>query len=634
MTTSTCARCGNTIPDIAPGGECPLCLFQLTLDLSPSRQDRTVAIPPPVEMQEHFSDLELLETLGSGGMGIVYKARQTELGRTVAVKIVSPGRATDPEFGERFVREARSQARLTHPHIVAIYDIERNARISYLVMEYVDGSSLRERLASETLTPPDVLRIIPQICEAIQYAHDRGVIHRDLKPENILIDREGNAKIADFGLAKLDDGDPFELTEMNVRMGTAQYMAPEQWRSTGQVDHRADIYALGVLFYELLTGECPTVQYRPPSVKAGTDPRFDDVIARTLDSDPSRRYQRASELKSDVERIARSGPTSRVSRLVILPALIVILGASALSWGLRNRTPSPSPTSKSTSLVGSRSTQSAVVLEWGPAENMGSTVNSAFDDGGPAISADGLHLLFHSQRPGGLGETDIWECRRTTTSEPFGEARNLGAVVNSPEHDGEPTLSDDGLTLVFVSHRQPTNGLSDLWMTRRRSPNSPWEEPVNLGAGINSEQAEQRPSLVGQGLRLVYIQGGSQPALHVARRLSVEAPFAGSERLEPPGPIDMTRLGSMSRNELVLVFDSGRNHDHLGMATRPSTSVPFEGYHSLGRTVNSEFTDTSPILSNDGETLYFCSSRPGGLGHFDIWQSRLRSVISPVSGQP
>jgi predicted Ser/Thr protein kinase len=247
--------------------------------------------------------LEILELIGQGGMGAVYKARQPSLDRLVAVKVLPRESGQDPAFAERFNREARALARLGHPNIVAVHDVGKAGDFYYFVMEYVDGVNLRQVLRDGQLRPEQALRIVPQICDALQYAHDAGVVHRDIKPENILLDRKGRVKLADFGLAKLlgrDTGD-FTLTGSRQVMGTLYYMAPEQVERPLEVDHRADIYSLGVVFYEMLTGQLPVGRFPMPSEKAGTDAFLDEVVLHALEREPERRYQHASAVKADVE---------------------------------------------------------------------------------------------------------------------------------------------------------------------------------------------------------------------------------------------------------------------------------------------------------------------------------------------
>jgi tRNA A-37 threonylcarbamoyl transferase component Bud32 len=270
--------------------------------LSPS----SFALPTPDELAGHFPQLEIVALLGRGGMGAVYKARQKGLDRLVALKILPSEVARDPAFAERFAREARVLARLRHPGIVMVHDLGQSGSLYYFLMEYVDGSNLRQVLEAGQLEPAQALAIVPQICAALQYAHDAGVVHRDIKPENILLDPEGRVKIADFGLAKLlgQERPDVTLTNTHQVMGTLRYMAPEQLDGSRSVDHRADIYALGVVFYELLTGEVPAGRFDPPSQKVEIDVRLDDVVFRALAREPDRRYQHASEVKTDVEAIA------------------------------------------------------------------------------------------------------------------------------------------------------------------------------------------------------------------------------------------------------------------------------------------------------------------------------------------
>jgi len=252
-------------------------------------------------------------------MGAVYKARQMELDRMVAVKILPPEVSTDPAFAERFTREARALARLSHPNIVAVYDFGRTGDgLFYFIMEYVDGVNLRQAIQSGGMDPKQALAIVPQICDALQFAHDEGVVHRDIKPENILIDKRGRVKIADFGLAKLLGQESVDhgLTATQQVMGTLRYMAPEQMEGSKSVDHRADIYSLGVVFYELLTGELPIGRFAPPSKMVEIDVRLDEVVLRALENKPEKRYQHASEVKTEVELIRG---TSRASTPLAAP---------------------------------------------------------------------------------------------------------------------------------------------------------------------------------------------------------------------------------------------------------------------------------------------------------------------------
>jgi hypothetical protein len=244
--------------------------------------------------------------VGQGGMGEVHRAVQLSLGRVVAVKLLAGELAQDPTFVARFEKEAAALAALSHPSIVSIVDKGQAAGTYYLVMEYVDGPSLREVMRSPLLDSIQALRMMLEICRAIDYAHGRGVVHRDLKPENILFDQQAGsiAKVSDFGLAAFLDekSNKFNMTEAHVAMGTLHYMAPEQRVDAKNADHRADIYALGVLLYEALVGEVPVGNFDPPSQrKPGLDARLDAIIARCLKTNPQDRYQKVSELVAELE---------------------------------------------------------------------------------------------------------------------------------------------------------------------------------------------------------------------------------------------------------------------------------------------------------------------------------------------
>ncbi len=347
MNDSTkCPQCSGEMPANFPAGVCPACL--LMQGMSPSTlhgaegaesgsghsgQRHSWTPPTPAELAPRFPQWEIVELLGQGGMGAVYKVRQKDLDRWAALKVLPSDVANAPNFAERFQREARTLAQLSHQHIVTVYEFGQCDGVFYLLMEFVDGVTLRQAIRAGTTSPSPVaatntspaspqshssftatasphqaLAIVGQICDALQFAHEEGIVHRDIKPENILIDKRGRVKIADFGLAKLLGKQPHfpTLTGTHQIMGTPVYMAPEQMEGTKGVDHRADIFSLGVVFYELLTGELPLGRFAPPSQKYSLDVRLDEVVLRTLEKEPGRRYQQASEVKCDVESIGRS----------------------------------------------------------------------------------------------------------------------------------------------------------------------------------------------------------------------------------------------------------------------------------------------------------------------------------------
>jgi predicted Ser/Thr protein kinase len=351
MAETRCASCGKTVPAGAPLGLCPECVMKsgFNTGTAPGAATDRGFVPPALDdVRRLFPQLEVLELIGRGGMGAVYKARQPNLDRLVALKILPAAVAGDPGFAERFNREARLLARLQHPRIVTIHDFGVAGGLHYLLMEYVDGPTLRQVQRSGRLAPAQALRIVPEICEALQFAHDRGVVHRDIKPENVLLDREGRVKITDFGIAKMigPDAETMALTGGVDVVGTPHYMAPEQIERPSDVDHRADIYSLGVVFYELLTGELPLGRFAAPSQRVQVDVRLDEVILRTLEKEPARRYQQVSDVKTRLDTIAgtpqqpvqrrvrRQPPMSALlAALLYAPQALLLIGVERMVFG-------------------------------------------------------------------------------------------------------------------------------------------------------------------------------------------------------------------------------------------------------------------------------------------------------------
>ena len=330
-----CPECGAPLPVNAPAGLCPNCLMALNLKTETVFTDDPPAAQPPLPPEQiapHFPQLNILECLGRGGMGVVYKARQKTLNRLVALKLLAPERVGDAKFAGRFTREAQALAALNHPNIVTIYDFGQAGGFYYLLMEFVDGANLRRLLRARKFTPEEALAIVPPLCDALQFAHDRGIVHRDIKPENLLLDKSGRVKVADFGIAKMlgtsngekggEPAAPENTTQSTV--GTPGYSAPEQKTDPRRVDSRADIYSLGVVFYEMLTGELPGKRIEPPSKKVLIDVRLDEVVLRALEKNPELRFQQASEVKTRVETIMGSAGAP--------PATQPAKQASPFSW--------------------------------------------------------------------------------------------------------------------------------------------------------------------------------------------------------------------------------------------------------------------------------------------------------------
>ena len=299
-----CPHCGGWIPfpplgtpSSPPPGE---------------HRSRGWAAPEAEELAKSFdSRYQIRRLLGRGGMGAVYEGFDTRLDRRVAIKILPQETGSDSHALARFEREAKAMAALDHPNIVHIHDYGQTPDGNpYFVMEFIDGMDVHHLRQSGQLDLPGALELVSQVCAALQYAHSRGIVHRDIKPANILVSSEGVAKVADFGLAKVlgtDTHAPHEptLTRSGTAMGTPDYMAPEQME--GQpIDHRADIYSLGIMLYDLLTGSPPRGAWPPPSQRVQIDVRLDEIVLRSLQHNPSARYQAASEVRADIDSVKSS----------------------------------------------------------------------------------------------------------------------------------------------------------------------------------------------------------------------------------------------------------------------------------------------------------------------------------------
>ena len=260
--------------------------------------------PEPWDLEQKLPQFSVLEVLGVGGMGAVYKAFQPSLERYVAIKILSPGLTDeDVQFAERFKQEAKTMARLSHPGIVSVHDFGETADgLYYIVMEFVEGTDVQRMLAGQgRLEPEHALAVALHVCDALAYAHRNGIIHRDIKPANVMVDKEGRVKVADFGLAKGVEPGSSLVTGTGKAMGTPDFVAPEALITGMTVDQRADLYAVGVMLYQMLTGNVPRGRFEHPSVKVpGLDPRYDAVVDRAMQEDREARYACAEDLCADL----------------------------------------------------------------------------------------------------------------------------------------------------------------------------------------------------------------------------------------------------------------------------------------------------------------------------------------------
>lgn len=254
--------------------------------------------PQPEELSVLLPSYDVSKLLALGGMGAVYSGVQRDLERPVAIKVLPPDAARDSESIDRFRTEAKAMARLTHPHIPAVYDFAVVQGFCVLVMELIDGPNVYSLIRAKLLTPPRALQVLAEVCDAVQFAHSRGVIHGDIKPGNILLDADGKVKLADFGLARLMVQGGGSGTDSWTPMGTPEYAAPELYDKNAAPDHRADLYSIGVVLHEMLTGAPPVGEFDLPALALGMDSRVDEVIARCMELQPEKRYQSAAEVRA------------------------------------------------------------------------------------------------------------------------------------------------------------------------------------------------------------------------------------------------------------------------------------------------------------------------------------------------
>src|SRR5262245_4009514 len=331
---SHCEQCGNPLPNHgALRGQCPHCLMAMAFNECPNMQPGN-----------RLGPYEILGAPLTGGMGEVYEAQDTRLGRVVAIKVLPAEVAGDPELKQRFVRECRILATLSHPNICSVFDVGEQDGVDFLVMEYLDGETLAARLKKGPLTTDIALQIAIQIGSGLEAAHRAGIIHRDLKPRNVMLTKTG-AKLLDFGLAKarlpqtsaVEASAPTtspDLTARGLILGTMHYLAPEQIEGP-KADARADLFAFGVVLYEMLTGKKPftggsqaflfnaILKDDPPpisAIHADTPPLLDYIIRRCLAKDPDERWQTASDLIRDLKWIAEHpSPDATVASAFVMP---------------------------------------------------------------------------------------------------------------------------------------------------------------------------------------------------------------------------------------------------------------------------------------------------------------------------
>jgi TolB-like protein/Tfp pilus assembly protein PilF/predicted Ser/Thr protein kinase len=436
-----CRKCGATVPPNSPQQSCSACLLEAGLDSAGSEDEVDVDLtPPPEPMLMDFGDYELIEKIGRGGQGVVFRARQKSLNRIVALKVIALGHWATESHLKRFRLEAKAAASLDHPGIVPIYDIGEREGSCYFSMKLVEGGQLDEVVSREPMSIRRAAELMAKVARTVHYAHERGILHRDIKPGNILLDGDGEPHLTDFGLARLVETESTVTRTMEV-LGTPSYMAPEEAAGqTKEITAATDVYGLGAVFYQLLTGYPPFAggtTYQTIRMVLETEPRnprlwnskvdvdLATICLKCLEKDPQRRYSSARELADDLERWLRHEPIKArpvniftrtrkwVRRNPVLAAATPLLVGLAAIIGvmLWNREPAAPPTG-------------VAVL---PFENLGDVKeNAAFVDG---IQDDVLTNLAKIADLKVISRTSVMQYRGEQNTRRIGQVLRVSHVL-------------------------------------------------------------------------------------------------------------------------------------------------------------------------------------------------------------
>jgi serine/threonine protein kinase len=479
--------------------------------MNPDREDNldSLSVSPTGTMLAPGAQLgpyKIEAMLGAGGMGQVFCARDTRLGRIVAIKVLPHDKVADPERKRRFLQEARAVSALNHPNIVTLHDIASDNGIDYLVMEYVEGKSLDKLIPSKGLPLPEALDYAVQIASALAAAHAAGIVHRDIKPGNAVVTAEGQVKVLDFGLAKLmerpapgPEGETqtqkSELTEAGTVMGTVAYMSPEQ-ASARPLDHRTDIFSLGVVLYEMIAGKRPfrgathvetmhAILHDPSPVLRGQPAELQEVFDKALAKEPKERYQHAGDFALDLRRLKsgweaktlpsmRGEPGAAPKRRVgwAVAAALLVIGPAA-GWWAGHRSESGAPALTNVTITPF-------------------TTNLGYN-GEPSISPDGQTIAYVSDR---TGRFDIF-LRQVGTTSDVQLTRDQGDNI-------QPAFSPDGRQIAFVSSRSGNSDISHPCCDQALIGGDLWVMPALAGQARMIAKNGNAPSWSPDGTTIVF----------------------------------------------------------------------------------------------------------------------------------
>lgn len=582
---------------------------------------------------QRLGPYKIMSHIGSGGMGEVYLAEDTRLGRKVALKLLPAAFTTDEDRLRRFRQEAQAASALNHPNILTVYEIGQTDSIHFIAMEYVEGQTLRERMSRSRMKLREVLDVAIQGASALAAAHQAGIVHRDIKPENIMVRADGYVKALDFGLAKLTEqraSDTLEgptaalvKTGPGVVMGTVNYMSPEQAEAR-PVDHRTDIFSLGVVLYELLTGKRPfggksaidtlhaIINEEPrPAVELNSQlpPEVTDILAKAMAKTPGERYRHAGDFELDLRRLNRAIETNSLPsaqakagtlirpggrRAILMRAVLgamLILGVATVTWTLRSSRARPVSDAASSPLE--RVTLAPITVDQGY-------------EGEPTFSPEGQTIAYVSDRTGNF---EIF-----LKQVSGGPDINL---TNNPADDMQPSFSPDGKQIAFVSSRSGEYSCLCFFLYGTEQPlmgGAIWVMPALGGSPRRIVESGTFPSWSPDGSSIIYSSG----PWHGQK--IYKAPSIGG----PPQEIPIKFQGAP-----YLAYPS-YSPDSRWIAFEANNGVYIVG--SEGGEPRKLLKGKHPVWGADSRVIFYSNVEAGK--NYSLWQMPFSTAEGNASGEP